>query len=29
MWVEPVAPGTALPEDPARYYVTLADLDVF
>jgi hypothetical protein len=29
MWVEPVAPGTTLPDDPRRYHITLADLDVF
>jgi hypothetical protein len=29
MWVEPISEGTTLPDDPARYHVTLADLDVF
>ncbi|HEY2388542.1 MAG TPA: GNAT family N-acetyltransferase [Candidatus Binatia bacterium] len=29
MWVEPVTPGVVLPTDPARYHITLADLDVF
>lgn len=29
MWVEPVADGVVLPDDPARYHITLADLDVF
>ena len=29
LWAEPTAPGVALPDDPARWYVTLADLDVF
>jgi hypothetical protein len=29
MWIEPVAAGTTLPDDPRRYHVTLADLDVF
>jgi GNAT superfamily N-acetyltransferase len=29
MRVEPITPGTTLPDDPARYHITLADLDVF
>jgi hypothetical protein len=29
MRVEPMTPDTTLPEDPGRYHITLADLDVF
>ncbi len=29
MFVEPLAESRQLPDDPARYYITLADLDVF
>lgn len=29
MRVEPMNPETTLPDDPARYHITLADLDVF